>query len=67
MTRKDYELIARAISSATDEIESSADSDAFKGGMRYMRSRIISTLCSAMSADNPAFDESKFRAACLGR
>ena len=66
MTRKDYVRIAGAVSESVRQIESSSDSPAFKSGQRYMSQRLISEMCRVLRADNPRFNEERFRTYCLG-
>ncbi len=52
MTRKDYELIAKAINE-TD-----------KNGTVYLLGHLVEVLCVALAEDNPRFDAGRFREAC---
>lgn len=61
MTRKDYELIARAISNARQYTTGPASmSPSASAAIGY----IIGYLGSELKLDNARFDLSKFRAAC---
>lgn len=61
MTRKDYVVIARAVSNATREFgeEGVGDGGAFDG-----IDTVVDFLASALKQDNPRFDRERFIAAC---
>ena len=61
MTRKDYKLIAKAISDATAQLlPKQRDLDAVAG----FRINVVYNLTKALQADNPRFNEYVFRTAC---
>lgn len=60
MTRKDYELIARALQAKRDElVESRSSYDRICG-----HDGAILTLAEALASDNPRFNSARFLAAC---
>ena len=58
MTRKDYKVIAAAIKVA--RITNSVVNV-------HPIANVVNVLCLALAADNPRFDEAKFRAAVEGK
>ena len=56
MTRKDFELIARAVSDAMDECDMSTTSS--------VRVGLTKRLCEVFSEANDRFDPARFRRAC---
>lgn len=60
MTRKDYELIARALKEARMH---AIRSDAEEGGGFWLRV-VASELALALASDNPRFDRDRFLKAC---
>ena len=64
MTRKDYQLIAKAIAES-ERITWDEDEDGNLVDMIHVED-LIDRLCWALYRDNPAFSSSKFRAACRG-
>lgn len=60
MTRKDYELIAKAISDNRCRYATSDHDD----GQNYVLDELTETLCRDFSEENPRFDSNKFRKAC---
>jgi hypothetical protein len=56
MTRKDYELIAKAVASAHDAATSQAED--------FGVSLAAVTICRELKAANPRFDQSRFLLAC---
>lgn len=67
MTRKDYILLAKAISDTQDRIRNNVggDGDYTKCGdqLRGVR-RVAAHLADALAADNPRFDAGRFLTAC---
>ena len=57
MTRKDYELIAKAIKRSVEGVPSK------KGDMVLIR-HTVNCIAEEMSIDNPKFNKEKFLAAC---
>jgi hypothetical protein len=57
MTRKDYIVIAQAISAARHENQSASARDALDS--------VVLNLLPALRADNPAFNAGKFAEACM--
>lgn len=57
MTRKDYELIAKAIKLKTEDIPK------YGGGMILVKG-VVDGIAVAMKMDNPNFNKDKFLAAC---
>ena len=62
MTRKHYELIAEAIRQARNDVKPfyQPTPEAFIG-------RLIDRLVTALSNDNPRFNEEVFREACISK
>jgi len=60
MTRKDYELIARALQAKRDElVESRSGYDRICG-----HDGAVLALAEALASDNPRFNSARFLAAC---
>lgn len=59
MTRKDYVLIAKEIKMLIAQEKSVADVG-YNNGVR----ETVNVLCRALKADNPKFNEAKFKKAC---
>lgn len=57
MTRKDYELISKAIKLRTEAIPKHG------GGMMLVKG-VVDGIAEAMKMDNPNFNKEKFLAAC---
>lgn len=63
MTRKDYELLAKALKTATDRVRICEPENAQKDildGIGYAADYIV----DALAAGNPRFDRVRFLAAC---
>lgn len=64
MTRKDYELIAKAIRKATEALRlESAYPEAMADGVQFFAGYIS----GALQDENPSFDKDKFLAACSAK
>lgn len=65
MTRKDYQLIAKAIKETTLYIKEQVDSEVeHSDNAFYAIGGIIGALTIALQKDNPKFDAVKFSKAC---
>ena len=62
MTKKDYELIAKAIRRVKDEILGNIGCN----DLDDVVEATVDSLIYSLIQDNPRFDEDKFRVACLG-
>ena len=64
MTRKDYEAVAKALRTYTEEVE--ANPSPLGAGIirRDTRADIVEVLAEVFEADNPNFSADKFRQAC---
>jgi len=62
MTKKDYELIAKAIRRVKDEILGNIGCN----DLDDVVEAAVDSLIYSLIQDNPRFDEDKFRVACLG-
>jgi hypothetical protein len=56
MTKKDYELVAKSISKTLSGVED--------GEELLVIMRVVDNLVESFKADNPRFNESRFRKAC---
>lgn len=62
MTKKDYEVVARAIKLESDRVKSLGGADT-GFGLQVLRS-LGQNLCNEMRADNERFNSDKFLTAC---
>ena len=66
MTRKDYELIAKALRATRDRVDS--ENDGKEGAHRDQQLRGVrraaAHLATALESDNPRFDVQRFLTAC---
>ncbi len=63
MTKKDYELIARAFRETRDSVES--DNLSTRAERFYALEKVARTLADALASDNARFDRARFVAACV--
>lgn len=64
MTRKDYVLIAKAISDALDTLDDAPNAVELMEDAQASISILIDQLAKALATDNPRFDADRFRLAC---
>ena len=64
MTKKDYQLIAEAISNARSFLNDGYYGLPEPAERKAVRFAIYRDLADSLAADNPRFDRVKFRAAC---
>ena len=64
MTRKDYILIAKAISDALDRIDDAPNAIELAEDAHASIGIIIEQLAKALATDNPRFQADRFRLAC---
>lgn len=64
MTRKDYVLLAKAISDTQERIRSIAKESADTGTQLRGVRRAAAYICDALAADNLRFDQTMFLKAC---
>ena len=71
MTKKDYQLLARAIGAAFVDAEQAAKEDLLKDAatihVRMTIEKLLVRVCNALKGDNSRFDEDKFYEAVYGK
>ena len=64
MTRKDYELIARAVKLARPAARPADITDADMLSAHDLLDDVVLNLCELLAKDNPRFDVRRFQVAC---
>lgn len=59
MTKKDYEMIAKAIKTVVEQLKAENDY-----GTEYVAEEIAASLSTAFAEENPRFNIGKFMSAC---